>query len=183
MSDMGWSKYIRDLDDAADMEIQAREQDMLPALVEHSEYDSPQEMYRSLYKYTACGPWVSMLVNGEWVHCGDLHKLGPWKDMALRGDIVAEILIGSIVEGADECVEGIPVRLRDIQGKGGSVTSATLSVAINKAVAEVDEEAGRIWNDTHGCYTCRQHWIDECGSEEYAVWADCPDCNGDGMII
>jgi hypothetical protein len=40
MSDMGWSRYIRDLDNAAYAQEQAEEQDMLPHLAKHCDYDS-----------------------------------------------------------------------------------------------------------------------------------------------
>ena len=88
MSDMGWSQYIRGQDDAAHMEEQAREQDMLPWLVKFCDYESQHEMYRVFYKYTDCGPWVSVHVDGCWVHCGDLHTLGTWDQMIRRGEIV-----------------------------------------------------------------------------------------------
>jgi hypothetical protein len=209
MSDMGWSRYIRDLDNAAYAQEKAEEQDMLPHLAKHCEYDSPAEMYRVFYKYTDCGPWVSVRVHlgapikyvdwrgdmatlqneGDyvWVHCGDLHRLGTWKEMAARGDIVDEILVGSIVEGADECTDEVPVRLAGIRSKRSkthAVTQASLRSALDKAVAAVNEDAKRIWNDTHGCDTCIQHWKDlGCGEDQTAVWAECPDCGGDGEII
>ena len=191
MSDMGWSQYIRGLDDAAAMEEQAREQDMLPHLAKLCDYDSPHEMYRVFYKYTDCGPWVSVHVNGGWVHCGDLHKLGTWDEMLRRGDIVDEILVGSIVEGVDAEAEPVPVRLADIRSKRsktGKVTHHSLRTALSAAVDAVNADAHSIWNDTHGCDTCRAHWaaegcVDEAGCELTAVWPDCPDCEGCGEAI
>jgi hypothetical protein len=187
MSDMGWSRYIRDLDNAAYAQEQAEEQDMLPHLAKHCDYDSPAEMYRVFYKYTDCGPWVSVHVNGAWVHCEDLHTLGTWKEMVARRDVVDEILVGSIVEGADECADEVSVRLADIRSKRSkkhAVTQSSLRSALGEAVATVNEDAKRIWNDTHGCDTCKQHWEDlGCGEDQTAVWAECPDCDGDGEVI
>jgi hypothetical protein len=152
MSDMGWSRYIRNLDDAADMEEKAREQDMLPWLCKFSDYDSPHQMYRSHYKYVECGPWMSLHVNGQWVHCQDLHKLGLWKDMVARGDIVDEVLVGSIVEGSDACAEPVPVRLGDIRSKRskrGTITRQSLRAAIDEAVDEVNTEACAMWEEAN----------------------------------
>lgn len=191
MSDMGWSRYIRDLDNAAYAQEKAEEQDMLPHLVKHCDYGSPAEMYRVFYKYTDCGPWVSVHVNGAWVHCGELHTLGTWAEMASRGDVVDEILVGSIVEGVDECAGEMPVRLPDIQSrrsKKKSVTRASLRSALSSAVAAVDESAKSIWNQTHGCDTCLAHWNEVCAVEHWgedirAVWEECPDCLGKGEPI
>jgi hypothetical protein len=191
MSDMGWSQYIRGLDDAAAMEEQAREHDMLPHLAKHCDYDSPQEMYRVFYKYTDCGPWVSVHVNGGWVHCQDLHKLGTWDEMLRRGDIVDEVLIGSIVEGVDAEAAPVPVRLGDIRStrsKAGNVTRYSLRHAFDHAVSAVNEVASAIWDETHGCDTCRAHWadggyVDENGQDLCSVWPDCPDCGGHGAVI
>lgn len=186
MSDMGWSQYIRGLDDAAEMEIQAREQDMLPHLAKHCEYDSPALMYRCYYKYVDCGPWVSVHVNGGWVHCGELHTLGTWEDMQKRGDIVDEVLIGSIVEGVDAEASPVPVRLDDIRSKrskSGNVTAHSLRSAFGAAVRAVNDEAKDIWFDTHGCEACLAHWEDEGIPGATAIWTECPECDGQGTII
>jgi hypothetical protein len=191
MADMGWSKYIRDQDNAAHMEEQAREQDMLPWLCKFSDYDSPHEMYRAFYKYTDCGPWVSVHVDGYWVHCGNLHTLGRWDQMARRGEIVDEVLIGSIVEGCDQDADSSPVRLCDLRSrrsKRGAITRASVRAAFARAITDVNDSAVAIWNDTHGCDTCLAHWaeegaVDELGQEARAVWPDCPDCKGHGAIL
>jgi len=152
MADMGWSQYIREQDNAAHMEEQAREQDMLPWLYKFSNYDSPREMYRVFYKYTDCGPWVSLRVNGAWVHCQDLHKLGLWKDMVARGDIVDEILIGSIVEGSDAEASPVAARLSDIRSKRskrGTITRASLAAALNRAVQDVNDDACSLWDEAN----------------------------------
>lgn len=152
MSDMGWSQYIRGLDDAAAMEEQAKEQDMLPHLAKLCDYDSPHEMYRVFYKYTDCGPWVSVHVNGAWVHCQDLHKLGTWEEMARRGDIVDEVLIGSIVEGSDAEATPTPVRLRDLRSARSPtkrITRKSLRKAFDSAVARVNDEACALWDEAN----------------------------------
>jgi hypothetical protein len=191
MADMGWSQYIRRLDDAAAMEEKAREQDMLPWFYKFCDYESPHEMYRVFYKYTDCGPWVSLHVNGQRVHCQDLHKLGLWKDMVARGDIVDEMLIGRIVEGVDAEAAPVSVRLGDIRSsrsKSGKVTRHSLRSALDSAVSAVNKDAQAIWNETHGCDTCRKHWADEgcvdaSGDALVSVWDECPDCGGHGAII
>ena len=186
MSDMGWSKYIRDLDAAADLEHQASSQNMLPYLTKYCDYGSPHEMYRCCYKYTACGPWISVHVNGGWVHCGDLHKLGTWEEMLRRGDIVDELLVGSIVEGVDAEASPVSVRLADIRSKrskSGTVTAHSLRSAISTAVQDVNDDARRIWDDTHGCDACIAHWEQQGFADSRAVWPDCPECDGDGTII
>lgn len=191
MSDMGWSHYIRDQERAAEQEWVARDQDMLPWLVKFCDYESPHEMYRVFYKYTDCGPWVSVHVNGQWVHCGELHKLGTWDAMLLRGDIVDEILIGSIVEGVDQCAEEVPVRLDDLRSKRskrGAITRHSLHSAFSRAVERVNEDAASIWNATHGCQRCMDHWkelgaCDESGNDCEAIWDECPICGGAGQII
>jgi hypothetical protein len=191
MADMGWSQYIRGQDDAAHMEEQAKEQDMLPHLVKHCDYEGPHAMYRAFYKYTDCGPWVSLRVNGAWVHCQDLHKLGSWADMQRRGDIVDEVLIGSIVEGVDAEPSPVSVRLDDIRSsrsKSGNVTRQSLRSALDHSVSAVNEVARAIWDDTHGCDTCRKHWaeggyVDASGDDLCSVWGECPDCGGEGAII
>lgn len=191
MSDMGWSQYIRGQEEAADLEERARAQDMLPHLAKHCGYESPHEMYRVFYKYTDCGPWVSVRVNGQWVHCQDLHKLGTWQEMLRRGDIVDEVLIGSIVEGVDQCAEEVPVRLGDLRSarsKKGSITRHSLRAAFDKAVDRVNDDAAHIWNQTHGCEQCIAHWkelglCDDLGQACEAVWDECPICGGAGQII
>ena len=152
MADMGWSAYIRDQERAAEQEWEAREQDMLPHLAKHCDYDSPHEMYRVFYKYTDCGPWVSVHVNGQWVHCQDLHKLGTWEEMLRRGDLVDEVLIGSIVEGSDAEATPEPVRLRDIRSvrsKSGNVTRFSMRQAFDRAVSRVNDEACALWDEAN----------------------------------
>ena len=56
------------------------------------------------------------------------------------------------------------------------------------AVEEVNLQACAIWNDTHGCDTCHAHWLEEVVENDEVngavpVWADCPDCEGDGIVI
>ena len=125
---------------------------MLPHLAKHCDYDSPAEMYRVFYKYTDCGPWVSVHVNGTWIHCQDLHKLGTWDAMLMRGDILDAVLIGSIVEGSDAEASPVPVRLGDLRSKRskrGAITHASLQAAFGKAVDAVNEVACALWDDAN----------------------------------
>lgn len=78
-------------------------------------------------------------------------------------------IVGSIVEGTDVEVDPWRVPL-PCQGH-----------QLDEAVAGVEAEAQRIWNDTHGC--------EECGKRNGWPWPgcavdeDCPECGGDGISI
>lgn len=62
------------------------------------------------------------------------------------------------------------------------------------ALQACDDDAAAEWNATHGCETCREHWIsegainDEFGTlgfsgETCPVWDECPECGGGGEVI
>lgn len=181
-----------------------------------SDYESPYEVYRTTYKYTACGPsigfcfryWVEVPPDGfnewggekeetQWYYCDDLYELGTWKELADRGWLCLAISVSSIVEGVDQCVEGVEVPLTpddlinlEIEADEGDL-SRTVNRLFDAAVDEVNKEADAIWQATHGCETCAKHWAgnpedwteDEWQIGETNVWADCPDCGGDGTVF
>ena len=181
-----------------------------------SDYDSPSDLYRAVYKYTPCGPMVGFQISyweqippdgfndwgGEkevsrWVYGDELRKLGTWKDMADQGILILAISVSSIVEGVDQCVDGVeistcPDDIFNLQiEEDEDDLSKTLSRLFYKTVDEVDAEVDSIWHATHGCETCAKHWAgnpddwteDEWQVGETNVWMDCPDCGGSGTVF
>ena len=166
------------------------------------------DLYRQTYKYTECGPWLSARVQYikvlepdgfdeypheqevvEWVHSDDLYRLGSWSDMDSQGVLVTALMVGSIVEGCDQCTSEYELEVKQLDEE-----PEQFAERFYKAVEEVNGEANSIWNDTHGCETCAKHWHDEgvlahtYGSFEGCdgitpVWKDCPDCRGGGVPI
>lgn len=182
-----------------------------------SDYDSLAALYRSAYKYTACGPSIGAQVHFyyeeiagtgpcagepfekevvEWFYCDQLRKLGTWKEMKERGMLVLSLCVSSIVEGVDQTTETIevpcdPEMLDDLydeeKGDKDYNLATTLRRLFWKAVEDVNTEAGNIWNETHGCDTCRKHWKEELDVEfevgDTEVWSECPECKGSGTVI
>jgi hypothetical protein len=145
-------------------------------------YESPYEMYRSYYKYTACGPSLGIKVAGsEWVYCDRLRSLGTLDQMRAAGQQIEAVSVSSIIEGTDAEVPSIEV-------EGQFADERAFFGALDRAVDEVDKEAHAIWLDTHGCEACARHWNDDAGIEsgyeagDCPVWADCPECHGDGEV-
>ncbi len=162
------------------------------------DYSGPGELYRALYKYTACGPSLGVTISfieelppdgfsdfgGEreayrTLYCDDLYKLGTWADMDARGELITAFQIGSIVEGVDYDCQTIELDADQLDEEPGEFHDRFM-----KAVDDVNDEANSIWMDTHACDTCMAHWAEE-GITEFElgdpVWLDCPDCNGDGV--
>lgn len=164
--------------------------------------DGPGELYRVTYKYTDCGPSVGFnvrmiqeardleagpnrepfeRVTERWIYCDDTYKLGTWDEMLAAGMEVLAISVSSIIEGVDYDTETIEI---EIDGK----TSQQIYDEFFAAVEEVNRQACEIWNDTHGCETCRAYWIKEGlpnGETEFGcpVWKECPDCDAAGTVI
>lgn len=167
-----------------------------------AEHDGPGELYRSTYKYTACGPSVGLLVvdtcetgafrNG-WRYGNDLYELGTWEDMDKRGLLITGISVSSIVEGVEATTDTIEIDTRAdalddrmVEADEDDI-ARTLARLFDDAVQEVDTQASTM-DDTHGCDTCQAHWVAEGhgdGTVDGAVpvWSDCPDCEGAGTII
>ena len=164
--------------------------------------DSPSELYRQVYKYTSCGAYLSVQIEyyktiepdgfnefpsdqlvSEWVHCGELSRLGTWKDMDQQGVLVTTLLVGSIVEGVDEGTDNIEVETKQVDEEPSEYRSRFYA-----ALKEVEEQAESIWQNTHGCESCQAYWtdqgidIDDSGGL-VPVYKYCPDCHGNGMPI
>ncbi len=171
--------------------------------------NSPAELYRQVYKWTACGAYLSARINyfetiepdgfndypsdierSRWVHCGELHKLGSWKDLDEKGILITALLVGSIVEGVDYGTDDIELEINQLDEEPDDFRKRFYA-----AVDEVENQASDIWNNTHGCEGCAAHWREEgWETNEWGeamegcdamtpVWKDCPDCQGHGTII
>ena len=170
-----------------------------------AEHDGPGKLYRSTYKYTACGPSVGLYVvdtcetgtfrNG-WRYCDDLYTLGTWEDMDKRGLLITGISVSSIVEGVEATTDTIEIDTRadalaDRMVEADEDDIAwTLARLFDEAVQEVNKQASDIWDATHGCDTCQAHWVAEAHGDgdgtidgAVPVWSDCPDCEGAGVVI
>jgi hypothetical protein len=93
-------------------------------------------LYRSIYKYNACGPWLSVQTwDGRWFHCQDLHKVDK-RD-------VRYLLVGSIVEGSDADVTADPIDLVECESPEHAVE------LFNKTVEWVNDEACALWEEAN----------------------------------
>ena len=159
--------------------------------------ESPAELYRQVYKHTDCGAYLSVQIQyfktlepdgfnefpfdklvSEWVHCGELSRLGTWKDMDQQGVLVTTLLVGSIVEGVDEGTDNIEVKTKQLDEEPSEYRSRFYA-----ALKEVEEQAESIWQDTHGCETCAKNFEIDLDEEHSPVWTECPDCKGHGISI
>jgi hypothetical protein len=162
--------------------------------------DSPWHLYRDVYKYSNCGAHLSVLVNyievlepdgyhdypheverSKWVHSDDLAALATWAEMDQRGMLVTGFLLGSIVEGVDQVTGDYEIEVRQLDEE-----PQQFAERFYKTLEEVEREAEFIWNQTHGCETCAEHWqIDEYeGCDGVTpVWKSCPSCQGEGISI
>ncbi len=147
-------------------------------------YNGLYEIYRSYYKYTACGVTVGALVEYEeeiedgfgsyaqtkqrWVYCDDLRDFGTWDDL---NHLVLALSVSSIVEGVDETTETHEISTQQ--------EPETLRKEFDAAVKQTEAEAEEIWNRTHGCDVCGEP--DESGNRY--VNPDCPECGGEGIVI
>ena len=159
--------------------------------------DSPVELYRQVYKYTDCGAHLSVQIQyyktiepdgfndfpfdklvSEWVHSDALRRLGTWKDLDEQGVLVTAMMVGSIVEGVDQCTESIEVEAHQLDAIPEEFRSRFYA-----ALSEVEREAESIWDETHGCETCAKHFEINLDKELSPVWTDCPHCLGSGAVI
>jgi hypothetical protein len=93
-------------------------------------------LYRSIYKYTECGPWLSVQTwDGRWFHCENLHKVDN-RD-------VRYLLVGSIVEGSDADVTADPIDLVECDSPEAAVA------LFNRTVEWVNDEACALWREAH----------------------------------
>lgn len=118
----------------------------------------------------------------------EMDREGPsgWNKSAYKGtdcgawlevDSPTSIAIGSIVEGCEECAE--------TQHLEWPFTSEELWGALQK----VEDDCNRIWKETHGCEQCAKlhggvtEWGEEMEYGNTPVHPDCPECQGDGIVI
>jgi hypothetical protein len=95
------------------------------------------DLYRSIYKYNACGPWLSVQTwDGRWFHCQDLHKVDK--------NEVRYLLVGSIVEGSDAEVTAAPIDLVTCESPEDAV------LRFNRTVEWVNDEACALWDEANG---------------------------------
>jgi hypothetical protein len=163
-----------------------------------ADYAGPYDLYRAVYKATACGASIGFTFTyfavetvsegpcaGEvyetrksrTVYCDDLRTLGTWKDIDGRGDLIQQIQVSSIVEGVHEGTSTHTVECGTEDCDPDEIRKQFWD-----AVENVEAEAKAIWDDTHGCDTCCKHWEMEEG-EMCPVWTECPECNGHGIVI
>ena len=160
--------------------------DSIKNLAENLGLDTMYDIYRSVYKYTACGPSIGFYLEGEepgngeagpggtggpwekWAYCDDLRA---WPEISELDEYEIEVTgvsIGSIVEGVDfDCTT---IVLHDDE--------FTVE-AFWKAVEDVNDEADEIWKATHGCDDCPEN--PENGYR--MIDPNCPTCKGEGVII
>lgn len=128
-------------------------------LCNHFGGNGPSGMERRVYKDTACGASISLLSGGQWVHSGSREMAALTEDSPLEG-----FTIQSIVEGIEATADGAPVYV------------PCLKSDVEAAVRWVEEEADRLWSETHGCEKCGEE-----GEGGYAaVDPECAACGGDG---
>ena len=93
-------------------------------------------LYRTLYRYTNCGAWLSVQTHdGVWHHCNDLDDIS--------NDSVRALQIGSIVEGSDAEVNADPIDLMEFDDPAEAVT------AFNATLTWVDDEACGLWEEAN----------------------------------
>lgn len=151
--------------------------------VAFADYTGPGEMYRAVYKYTACGPAVGFCIRyievlppegfddypheverERWVYCNDLYQLGSWADMASRGELIVAVSVSSIVEGVDTTTDKHEIScdpdylMQRATPDEGDNLHETLHRLFYRALELVEAEADEIWQATHGCETCAKHW-------------------------
>ena len=91
---------------------------------------------RSIYKYTECGPWLSVRTwDGRRFHCDELHKVDK--------NEVRYLLVGSIVESSDAEVTADPIDLVECESPEAAVE------LFNRTVEWVNDEACALWDEAN----------------------------------
>lgn len=169
------------------------------ALMDELGADDLYSVYRSVYKYTDCGPSIGFLVrytieqdNGEsgpghvddetvvrWIYCDDLRRGLPGTPYRLTreflgGDYpdvhVLGVSVGSIVEGVDQECQTIVL-------EGAEFTPE----AFWQAVEDVSKEADEIWKATHGCAGCAKKQMEFTGLDTaFNEYGDAVELDDDG---
>lgn len=153
----------------------------------------PGELYRQLYKYTACGPSLGVTIAyweetddperlprhaSKTLYCSDLNKLGTWSEMDKRGELVTGFVVGSIVEGVDYDCESIEIDFDQLEDEPDAIRAKLYA-----AVDQVNAQANEIWMDTHGCDKCKELNGGENENGYVTVHTECPECDGKGIPI
>jgi hypothetical protein len=133
-----------------------------------ADFSSPWKLYRMVYKATACGPSIGISIPGKYLYCDALPN--SWDEHP-----ISSFLISSIVEGVDETTETLEVSTE--------TTPAKLEEAFFIAVEEINKQACEIWDRTHGCDTCAEHFHIDLNEDHSPVWKNCPECEGYGIVF
>ena len=150
--------------------------DTILKLADEYNCETVGDLYRIIYKYTACGPSMGIEIYAECdepiqYYCDDLYKISI-ESLANEETYITKIFISSIVEGVDEGTQTI------------TLADGCTPDTFWKAVEKINSEASDIWMQTHGCETCAKHFCIDLDEEMYSpVWLECPDCDGEGQII
>ena len=89
-------------------------------------------LYRSIYKYTECGPWLSVKTwDGRTFHCDQLHEVDK--------NEVRYLLVGSDVEGSDAEVFADWIDLLECESEEKAV------LLFNRSVEWVNDLACELW--------------------------------------
>lgn len=113
-----------------------------------SDFKGPWDVYRSVYKYTDCGPTLAFNFRSEVtgqeekVVNDELHKWGNWRSINVYNIKITDIYVSSIVEGSD--AEVAPVRVI-VEGKNWK----QICHDFWQAVKEVNEEACALWEEAN----------------------------------
>lgn len=129
-------EYERMQEDAAIGQMIAEN---LQAILDAHDANNVQDLYRTIYKYTDCGPWLSVqLHDGTWKHSHELRGID-------NGNVRA-LLVGSIVEGSDAEVLGRVIDLIAFDDEDGPQKAAE---AFDHEVEEVNAEACALWHEAN----------------------------------
>lgn len=106
-------------------------------------------------------------------------ECGAWVEFA-----DGAVWVGSIVEGAERSASPIELRVPFSLKE------------YNEALDQVEQEARRIWMETHGCEECwpdgypegdpKGYYCSELEQMEFPGWPvnpECPTCEGEGVVI
>ena len=124
----------------SDQELAAQGQhcnDCMDAILSDNGSDmTVRALYRSIYKYTECGPWLSVKTwDGRVFHCDKLREVNK--------DEVRYLLVGSIVEGSDAGVTADWIDLLECETPEKAVER------FNRTVAWVNDEACALWDEAN----------------------------------
>ena len=146
------------------------------------------DLYRQIYKYIACGPWLSARIQyikvlepdgfdeypheqevEEWVLSDALEQeVEEWVNsnalyrLGTWADMDSQgVLVTALKVGSivEGCDNGTDEH--ELEVKQLDEEPEQFAERFFKAVEEVNAEANFMWNDTHGCETCAKHWHNE----------------------